>query len=70
MKIILLEVITFEQGDRVFTPEGEGTVTEDEPIFTDMRMRPDIKVRLDNPTSRNPNCDALIPWDCVGVISI
>lgn len=45
----------YEYGDRVYTPDGVGTVIENEPHFTDPYLRVDIKVKLDSSTGSNPN---------------
>mgnify|MGYP003591321663 CR=1 FL=1 len=51
MKCINVEVHLFEKGDRVFTPEGQATVVEDEVWNEDDR---EVKVVLDEPISGHP----------------
>lgn len=51
MKCVNVEVHLFEKGDRVFTPEGQATVVEDEIWDEDNR---EVKIVLDDPISGHP----------------
>lgn len=58
MKKVLVSITLLEKGDRVHTPEGRGTVMETEKVpKTEYDvMNRDVKVLLDEPTSRHTNC--------------
>jgi len=68
MKLQSIQIRVFEKGDRVFTPEGEGVVLKTEEDITDLRIRQDIQILLDEPTSRFSNGKAELPAECVDLI--
>jgi len=64
MKYVKVTITLWEKGDRVLTPEGIGTVTEDEaiPKLPSSVYGRTIKVKLDEGTSSHPNGELEI-WD-------
>jgi hypothetical protein len=55
MKKVKVELEIFEKGDRVLTPEGEGTIMKDEELDRTNLYNRTVDIKLDEPTSHNTN---------------
>jgi hypothetical protein len=68
MRLQNIQINIFEEGDRVLSTEGIGTVIEDQIEITDIKHIQDIKILLDEKTSRFSNRYAVIPYECIILI--
>lgn len=69
MRTVKLPFDIYEEGDRVFTPEGHATVVRDDVMELAKRLPPkdamhgSVFVKLDEPTSEHPNPEETVKID-------
>lgn len=63
MKMVKIAVALFEKGDRVLTCEGFGTIQEDEDPTTAIYYRKNIRIKLDEASTKWGSCEGFMDPD-------